>query len=123
MRNTYQTLNPDIILVNSHGETNPRNIHIKWYTASLKNTFQEMHDGSAVLIKTNSKLKMKDEFLTDVTEIKLETLMGTTSIAATYLPPRRPYLPFPDFHQLLYNNHTTYIIGDFNAKHSYFGNI
>lgn len=96
MRNTYQTLNPDIILVNSHGETNPRNIYIKRYTASLKNTFQEMHDGSAVLIKTNIKLKVKDEFLPNVTEVKLETPMGTIYINSSNIPPtKKTLLTFP----------------------------
>ncbi len=43
-------------------------------------------------------------------------------ISITYLPPRRPYLPFPDMHRLLSNNILTYIIGDFNATHRSFGN-
>ncbi len=43
-------------------------------------------------------------------------------IATTYLPPRRPFLPFTDVYRLLNNNIPTYILGDFNARHTHFGN-
>lgn len=49
-----------------------------------------------------------------------QTSLGKISIATTYLPPRRPYLPFPDFHKLVNNSHPTYII-DVNAEHTLIG--
>ncbi len=43
-------------------------------------------------------------------------------IGTTYLPPRRPFLPYTDMHRLLSYNIPTYILGDFNGRHSVFGN-
>lgn len=37
------------------------------------------------------------------------------------MPPRRLFLPFPDFHKIVSNNHPSYIIGDVNAKHTILG--
>lgn len=52
----------------------------------------------------------------------LETSLGKISLATTYLPPRRAFLPFPDIHKLAYNNHPTYIIADMNARCRTLGN-
>jgi len=41
--------------------------------------------------------------------------------ATTYLPPRRPFLPYTDMHRLLSNNIPTYILGDFNGRHTALG--
>jgi len=48
--------------------------------------------------------------------------LGPIQVATTYLPPRRPFLPYPDMHRLLSNSIPTYILGDFNGRHSVFGN-
>lgn len=120
--NNYLQENPDIIILNSHGIKNHESLHIKGYTTYIKNSTNQHHDGSAILIKPHIKHKIIDDFITDVLELRIETTIGTISIATTYLPPRRPYLPYPDIHKLLYNNHPTYIIGDLNAKHSTLGN-
>lgn len=98
--NTYLQINPDVILLNSHGVKNNRDIHIKGYNTYLKNTSGEAHDGSAVLIKSNIKHEIIEDFITDVLELRINTTIGQISVATTYLPPRRPYLPFPDFHRL-----------------------
>ncbi len=60
--------------------------------------------------------------LTDVLAVEIETNLGPIIISTTYLPPRRPFLPFTDIYKLLNNNIPTYIIGDFNGKHKHFGN-
>lgn len=120
--NTYFELNPDIILLVNHGKTNTKKLQIKGYNTYIKkNSTGEMHDGSAILVKSNTRHTVKDDYITDILETTLQTTVGTTSIATTYLPPRRPYLPFPDFHKLLYNNNPTYIVGDLNAKHTHLG--
>ncbi len=54
--------------------------------------------------------------------MEIETSLGPIQIATTYLPPRRPFLPYPDIHTLLSNNIPTYILGDFNGRHTSFGN-
>lgn len=118
---TYRTINPDVILLNSHGLKNSETIKLYGYTSYQINTSEERHDGSAILIRNTIKHKLNDNFMTDVLAITIETTTGPITIATTYLPPRRPYLPYPDFHTLASNNNPTYIIGDFNAKHTYLG--
>ncbi len=73
-------------------------------------------------MKCNIKYKLYDDFETDFLAIEVETSLGPVIIATTYLPPRRPYLPYPDMHRLLDNNVPTYILGDFNGRHTVFGN-
>ena len=53
---------------------------------------------------------------------EIQTNLGPILLPTTYLPPRRPFLPFTDMHRLLSNSITTYIIGDFNGRHTSFGN-
>ena len=118
---TYADINPDILLINSHGLKDEETLKIHGYTTYQKNSSNELHDGSAILIKTNIKHRVTENFLTDILFITIETNIGPVNIATTYLPPRRPYLPIPDFHQLASHTFPTYIIGDLNAKHQIFG--
>ena len=113
--NEYHSINPDIILINEHGLINNENIKIPGYSCYTRNNYNEIHDGIAILVKTQLKYTIKDEFIYNILEIIIETSLGKVSIATTYLPPRRNFLPFPDIHRLASNNHPTYIIGDFNA--------
>ena len=75
----------------------------------------ELQNGSAIAIKKNHNHKLIDDFITDILAIQVETSLGPIIIATTYLPPRRPYLPYPGI--LLDNNIPTYLIGDVNARH------
>lgn len=121
LTHTYHQVNPDIILLSSHGIKSHESLYIKGYNTYLKDNSNQVYDDSAILIISHIKHKIIDDYITDVIEFKLETPIGTISIATTYLPPRGPYLPFPDIHKLLHNNHQTYIIGDLNAKHRILG--
>lgn len=121
LSNSYKEINPDIILLNSHGTKNDETIKITNYITYKINTTNERNDGSAILIKEGIHHALIDDFITDVLCIKVQTSLGWILIATTYLPPRRPYLPFPDFHRLLCNTNPTYIIGDLNAKHRLLG--
>ena len=117
--NTYKNINPDIILINSHGVKTGENIKVYGYSSYIINSSNELSDGSAILIKQNLKHKIKDNFDTDFLQITIETDTGPINIATTYLPPRRPYLPFTDFHTIASQHEPTYIIGDLNAHHPY----
>lgn len=107
LTNIYQEINPDIILINSHGMKEEENIKISGYNSYTKNIYNELHDGIAILIKNNIQYKIKDDFLTNFLEVIVETTLGPISIATTYIPPRRQFLPFPNVHRLAYNNHPT----------------
>ena len=121
LANIYKEINPDIVLLNSHGTKTNEEIKLFGYITHKINNNNELHDGSAILVKSDIMHKIKDDFLTDILQITIETNTGPINIATTYLPPRRPYLPFPDFHILASNSNPTYIIGDLNAKHHILG--
>ncbi len=86
-----------------------------------KNTTQKANDGGAIAIEDTVQHKFYD-FLTDVLAVEIDTTFLPIIIATMYLPPRRPYLPYPDIYNLMNNNIPTYILGDLNASHTHFGN-
>lgn len=122
LTNTYLKLNPDIVLINSHGITDNMPIKIQGYQSYTINKLNEIHDGIAILIKNNIKHTIQDEFITNVLQVTIETTLGKISLATTYLPPRRPYLPYPDIHKLASNHHPTYLLADLNAHHRLLNN-
>lgn len=118
LSNTYLQQNPDIILLNSTGVKDTETIKVFGYNTYKINSQNTLHDGSAILVKTNIQHRITDDFDTDVLQVTISTITGPINIATTYLPPRRPYLPFTDFHRLATQNAPTYIIGDLNARHT-----
>ena len=112
---TYFSINPHIILINSHGMKEQEPLKLQGYTTYKVNSRQELNDGSAIMVKNNIKHKIDNNYITDILEIIIETDIGEVGIATTYIPPRREFLPFPDFHRLATKHRPTYIIGDLNA--------
>ncbi len=118
----YINNNPDLILINSHGLKSNEELKIPGYRTYKVNYTENLSDGSAIAIKFDMKHKLFDDFDTDFLAVQIETNLGPIIIATTYLPPRRPFLPYTDIHKLLSNSIPTYIIGDFNGRHTNFGN-
>ena len=58
---------------------------------------------------------MKD-FYSETIAVTVDTSRGKVTIATSYLPPARPYLPLHDFMRLASLPHPCYLIGDLNAK-------
>lgn len=115
--NSYLNINPN----KCPGNEKPRANKIPGYTTYQMNSSNEMHDGSAILIKSHIKHRLDDNYITDFIDIAFETENGLLNIATTYLPPRRPYLPFPDFHRFIFKNNPAYIIADLNASSTMLG--
>ena len=118
----YKFNNPDIILINSHGLRSYEELKIPGYRIYEINYSEEVSDGSAIVVKYNIKHKLYDDFDTDFLAVEIERNLGPIIIATTYLPPRRAFLPYPDILRLLSNNIPTYILGNFNGRHTVFGN-
>lgn len=53
--NTYREINPHLILINSHGLKSEEILKIYGCTSHKVNTSNELHDGSAILIKSDIK--------------------------------------------------------------------
>lgn len=117
LTNTYLKLNPDIILIISHGITYNTSIKIHGYQCYTTNKLNEIHDGIAILIINNIKHTLQDDYITNVLQITIETSLGKIAIATIYLPPRLAYLPYPDIHKIASNHCPTYLLADLNAHH------
>ncbi len=106
----------DILLLNSHGLKNSEELKIPGYRVYKINYTQTNSDGSAIGIKYDINHKLFDDFDTDFIAVQIDSSFGPIQVATTYLPPRRPFLPYTDMHRLLSNNIPTYILGDFNGR-------
>lgn len=122
LSNTYQAIIPDIILINSRGLRNIDSLKLHGFITYKINTTQELDDGSAILVKESIQHKQIGNFTTDILILQIDVFNGPVNVWTTYLPPTRPYLPFSDIHRAMSYNNPTYLIGDFNAKHTCLGN-
>ncbi len=100
----YPQISPQITLINSHVLKSERFLKISGYKTYKINTSESIADGSAIAVKYNLTYKVYDDYDTDVLAMEVDTTLGPQIIATMYLPPRRPYVPFPDFYRLLNNN-------------------
>ena len=128
-RNVHNWKNNKYALTNTYREINLDNLNkqswtqfqctikIYGYNTYLINSSEEQQDGSAVLIRQHLKHKITDDYDTDFIQASLYTSLEPINIASAYLPPRRPYFPFTDFHRIASQNYSTYITGDLNATH------
>ena len=119
--NIYLDIDPDIILINSHGLLSNEPLKIPGYKIHKKNTTNTIHDGNAIAIKHNINHKIQDNFISDLLVIDVETTTGKITIATTYQPPSRSFILTPDFLQLFQRNNPVYLAADLNAQHPNFG--
>lgn len=96
LSNIYKTIDPDIILINEHGQKIIEQMKIFNYDVYKSNKSGELNDGVALAIKKTIKHKLIDDFNEETLAIKLHTTIGEMIIGTSYLPPRRPYLPAAD---------------------------
>ena len=117
LSNTYRQLDPDIILINSHGLPNDARLTIPGYRVHLTNLSNEQHDGVAIAVKSRLRHRVDDDFISETLAVELDTSDGPVAVATSYLPPRRPYLPHPDFLRLFRRRLPLLFAGDLNARH------
>lgn len=121
MINTYSELDPDIILINSHGVPQEGSLKIHGYKVHKKNHTNTHTDGTAIAIKYNIKHKIYDDFISDAIAAEIETSTGKIIIATLYQPPTRQYIPIPDFTRIFRRNIPVYMLADLNANHPLLG--
>lgn len=51
---TYTHIDPEVILINSHGIKDNKSVHIRGYNRYRKNIYNEYHDGIEILVKTTT---------------------------------------------------------------------
>ena len=118
--NIYNSLKPDVILMN---ETNTTTTPIKIFNYKVfsLNSLGRPHAGIAIAVHQNNTVKLHDDFFSDLLAITINTQHGPLTIATSYIPPRDGYLPFPDYYKLFRRDNPTIYIGDLNAQHRQFG--
>ena len=119
--NTYIREDPDIILINGHCSKNHEIIKMFGFNVYQRNYQDEDHAGVAIAIKRTIKHKIMDDFNEDFLALELQSNRGTFIIGTAYMPPRRPYFPYPDMMKILRRNIPAYLIGDLNARHTSLG--
>jgi len=121
LTNTYNHLDPDIILLNEHSNTDRQTLKIFNYLTFQTNKDNRLNAGAAIAIKKNLPFRLHDDFNSDMLAVTIETRQGPITIATTYIPPRDDYINFIDFNDLLSRPHPVYLIGDLNARHRILG--
>ena len=119
--NTYRQFDPDVILINSHGMSDDSRLKIPGFRVYQMNSSGEASDGVAIAVRSRLNHIIQEDFLSDTLAIDIETPDGPLTIATTYLPPRRQYIPHPDFIRLLRRRTPVVIAGDLIARHSTLG--
>ena len=121
LSNTYRRLDPDMILLTSYGLKTENKLVIPGYRVYKQNTSNEQMDGVALAVRTGIAHTIEDDFDSETLAATIHTSDGPLTIATTYLPPRRPYIPHPDFLRLLRRRSPVFLAGDLNARHPMLG--
>lgn len=115
--NIYRSIDPEIILINSHGRKDEERIKIYNYNVYQRNAQNENNAGVAIAIKRNIEHQIIDDLEGDFLAIKINTSTGPLIFATGYLPPRHPLLPINNFLRLFRNQYPVLFAGDLNARH------
>ena len=84
--NTYNKINPDVILINSHGNLNNEKIKIFNYIVYQTNKANERNNGSAIAERHDIKHRIREKFYSDIISIEIYTNLGIVEIATSYVP-------------------------------------
>ena len=90
------------------------------YTVYQRNARNEASDGVGIAVKSDIAHVVIDDFREEVMAVRLDTPLGPIVIATAYLPPRRAYVPYPDFLRLSRMRMPVYFVGDCNGHHRLF---
>jgi hypothetical protein len=121
LSNIYNTIDPDIILINDHSLIDNQALKVFNYNTFYSNKQNELHAGTAIAVKRHISIKLHDNFHSDMLAITIGTQQGPITIGTTYTPPRIDYLNYIDFHTLFNRPHPVYFLGDINARHKTIG--
>ena len=106
LTNIYRDLDPDILLINSHGLHENEMLKIYGYTTYKVNSTNELHDGSAILIKSNIQHKIKDDFITDIITSNNRNKYRTCKFCHNLHSPTKTLLSIPRLSQPHLQQHT-----------------
>lgn len=121
LTNSYRYYDADVILITSHELKDTTRFKIQGYRVHQSNLNNEPMDGVAIAVKRKLCHRIEDTFNSKTLTVGTDTIDGKVIIATTYLPPRQPYLPHPDFLRLLRRLIPVFLAGDLNTGHKTLG--
>lgn len=71
LHNIYQSIDPDVILINAHGMKEDQRIKLFQYIVYQKNTTNELHAGVAIAIKRTINHTIIDDLEEDFLALKI----------------------------------------------------
>lgn len=121
LNNIYRTIDPHIILINSHGKKKGEIIKIYNYDVYQRNVLNETNSGVAIAIRKDTKYRINESYTSDMISVTIETSLGEIDIATAYVPFRIGYIHYPDFFKFFTQKNPAYFLGDINARHRTLG--
>ncbi|KAG0419455.1 hypothetical protein EQH57_0505, partial [Dictyocoela roeselum] len=103
LSNSYSTVNPHVIIINSHGNLNTEPIKIFNYDVYSRNSLGEQNNGIAVAIRRDIQYRINEDYYSDFLSVTLKTNHGDVQIGTAYVPFRIG------------------LLGDINARHRCLG--
>ena len=88
LSNIYQTIDPDIILLNETSVLNDEPLKIFNYNVFRCNRLNERHSGIAIAIRKTIVPYIDDKFDQDFLTATLQTDQGPITMATGYIPPQ-----------------------------------
>ena len=73
LANTYNDINPDIILINDHSLANDERFNYFNYNVHTSNKINNRHHGTAIAIRKNIDYRLHDNLETDLIAITIDT--------------------------------------------------
>lgn len=119
--NIYRHIDPDLIILNSHGNTDAQRIKLYNYTVLQTNLQQTQHDGAAIAVRNSIPFQRVHGLSRETLAVEVGLEFDSVVVATLYNPPRRNNLPTQDILRLANLNKPMIILADFNARHRFLG--
>ena len=121
LTNIYNTLDPDIILLNETSVKDTDRLKIFNYNIYRTNRLNERYSGAAIAVRTNIQARVDDDFYQDFLTATIQTRQGPVTFATGYVPPRQTYINTIDLNRIFDRPNPVYFAGDLNTFHRTFG--
>ena len=81
--NVYNEINPDVILISSHGNKSNEKIKIFNYVPYQSNRLEERNNGCPIAVRVGIKLRIREHFYSDIFSIELDTNLGIIELVTS----------------------------------------
>ncbi|KAF9747743.1 hypothetical protein NGRA_3502, partial [Nosema granulosis] len=121
LSNSYSSVNPHVIVINSHRNLDTEPIKIFNYDVYSRNNLLEQNNGTAVSIRKDTQYRIDEDYYSDFLSLSLKANLGDVQVGTAYVPFRTGHLHYPDFYNFFKRTIPSYFLGDVNARHRCLG--